>query len=166
MTAAINRDGRESGPEPASGPRRRGRPAEGVDQVDRLNGTEESKHRLKVLLQTVTGERTPESAWQELGISKTQFYELRRRMLEGALSGLSPKPAGRPRKPETVEEAQARLTELRNRYDDIFNEVQLANVREELRLVFPELVEPDSEAAKKKLRNERNRRKRQRKKQR
>jgi len=132
--------------------------------VDRLDGSDEAKHRLKVILETLSGERTPESAWQELGIGKTRFYELRRRVLENALSGLEPRPPGRLPKDETPEEAQARLEALKRHYDAVFDEIQLANVREELRLIFPDLVEPDPEEAKKKQRAERNRRKRQRRK--
>ncbi|MFC1482276.1 hypothetical protein ACFL51_00565 [Myxococcota bacterium] len=144
--------------------RGRGRPALGPALVDHLEGPGETKKRLRVILETVTGQKSAAEACAELGLGKSRFNEVRQQVLQGALETLHAKPRGRPRKPESAEDLAARLADLEEENQRLFDEVQLANVRNEIELVFPDLVVPeDEEERKKKLRRERNRRKRQRK---
>src|SRR5213593_4716176 len=87
---------------------KRGRKPLGPRLVGGLEGSEEAKKRLRVILETVTGERSIEDASKELGIEESAFYKLRTRTLAEALQGLEPRPLGRPpkEKPEAESEVQ------------------------------------------------------------
>jgi hypothetical protein len=63
--------------------------------MDEIRGTRESKRRAKLILQTITGELSVKAACAQLGIGPTQFANLRTQALEGMVSVLQPKPAGR-----------------------------------------------------------------------
>ncbi len=141
------------------------RPVKGPDLVDDLDGEAEAKRRLKVILEQISGECTVAEAMEELGIGRSRFFELRSKVLKSALAGLAPKARGRPSYPGYTEEDEAELQRLREHYDRELMELKIANVKEELRLVMPEVVigSPEYEADQKKRRN---RRKRQRRKQR
>ena len=78
------------------------RPPEGVGHVDRLDGPEDLKWRLRVLLETIVGSISVTQACEELGVSESRLHELRRQALVGALGALMPKPAGRPATAETT----------------------------------------------------------------
>lgn len=89
---------------------KRGRPATGPDLVHRLDGSDEAKHRLQVILETIGGERTIASACEALKIGKSRFHELRTETLARALDSLEPKPVGRPALPRP----DGQLTELQD----------------------------------------------------
>jgi len=55
--------------------------------VDRLDGPEELKWRLRVLLDTLAGRVSVAQACEELGVSESRLHELRRQALVGALAG-------------------------------------------------------------------------------
>ena len=93
------------------------RPNKGLGHVDGLQGDSEDKWRLKVVLSTLTGEMLVDEAYDELGIGPTQFANLRKQVLQGALDALQPKPAGRPKRvtartEEEVEAMEQRIAEL------------------------------------------------------
>lgn len=93
------------------------RPNKGLGHVDALQGDPESKWRLKVVLATLTGEMLVDEAHDELGIGQSQFANLRKQALQGALDALQPKPVGRPRRVTAhseaeVEAMQQRIVEL------------------------------------------------------
>jgi transposase-like protein len=104
--------------------------------VDRLDGPEELKWRLRVLLETITGAVSVAQACEELGVSESRLHELRRQALTGALGALMPKPAGRPATPEAT---TARETDLEGRIRELEVDLQAALVRTELALAMPEL---------------------------
>ena len=112
------------------------RPPEGVRHVDRLEGPEDLKWRLRVLLDTLAGRVSVAQACEELGVSESRLHELRREALEGALGALMPKPAGRPATAETTTE---REKELEGRIQELEVDLQAALVRTELALAMPEL---------------------------
>ncbi|HEV8338458.1 MAG TPA: helix-turn-helix domain-containing protein [bacterium] len=112
------------------------RPPEGVGHVDRLEGPEDLKRRLRVLLDTLSGRVSVAQACEELGVSESRLHELRREALEGALGALMPKPAGRP---ATAETRTAREKELEGRIQELEVDLQAALVRTELALAMPEL---------------------------
>lgn len=78
------------------GAMRRGRPPEGLRHIDRLEGSEESKLRLRTILETLSGECTIAEACERLGLSEARLHQLRQAALEAALSGLAPGQPGRP----------------------------------------------------------------------
>jgi hypothetical protein len=118
--------------------KRRGRPSLGVDLVDSLEGPEEDLRRLKVVLETITGERTLKAASRELGVSEARFHEIRWQVLRGALDGTKPGLPGRPRTGEPAEPEEVR--DLRARVKWLEEELQCAFVRTEIALVMPELL--------------------------
>jgi transposase-like protein len=112
------------------------RPPEGVGHVDRLDGPEDLKWRLRVLLDTLAGRVSVAQACEELGVSESRLHELRRQALVGALGALMPKPAGRP---STAETTTAREKDLEARIEELEVDLQAALVRTELALAMPEL---------------------------
>ncbi len=114
----------------------RGRPPDGVGHVDRLEGPDELKRRLRVLLETIVGSRSVAQACEELHVSESRLHELRREALVGALGALMPKPAGRP---ATAGTTTAREKELEARIDELEVDLQAALVRTELALAMPHL---------------------------
>jgi len=112
------------------------RPPEGVGHVDRLDGPEDLKWRLRVLLETIVGSVSLTQACEELGVSESRLHELRRQALVGALGALMPKPAGRPATSETT---TAREKDLETRIEELEVDLQAALVRTELALAMPEL---------------------------
>jgi uncharacterized protein YceH (UPF0502 family) len=114
----------------------RGRPPDGIGHVDRLDGPEELKQRLKVLLATLDGSKSVVDACAELGVSESRLHELRKEALEGALRALMPRPSGRPAKQEAT---TTRESELEAHINELEEDVQAAYVRTELALAMPHL---------------------------
>jgi transposase-like protein len=112
------------------------RPPEGVKHVERLEGPEDVKWRLRVLMETLVGRKSVLEACEELGISESRLHEMRREALVGALGALMPKPAGRPATSETT---TAREKELETRVQELEVDLQAALVRTELALAMPDL---------------------------
>ena len=73
-----------------------GRPPKGPDLVDRLEGSEEAKQRLKIVLETIQGKRSVQEAIEILGISETRFHVIREKALAGAVASLELGVRGRP----------------------------------------------------------------------
>lgn len=114
------------------------RPPDGLKHVDRLAGPDRSKRRLRVILQTLTGERTVDEACEELGVSEARFHVLRRRALEGALAGLTPGRPGRPSKPPPT--PPSRVEQLEQELDEVRTQLWAAEIREEIALTMPHLL--------------------------
>src|SRR5262249_12087765 len=104
----------------------RGRPPNGVGHVGRLEGPEELKRRLRVLLETIVGSKSVAQACEELQVSESRLHELRREALVGALGALMPRPAGRP---ATAETGSEREKDLEARIDELEVDLQAALVR-------------------------------------
>jgi transposase-like protein len=115
----------------------RGRPPKGPRLADDQEGSESAKRRLRIVLETVAGERTVASACAELGMGEAAFHELRSRALAAALISLEPKPRGRPPR-ETAEEA-SRIGELEEENQHLKIDLRAAQIREEM-LMMPHLL--------------------------
>jgi hypothetical protein len=126
----------------------RGRHPAGADLVDETEGSDQARRRLKVMLETISGEKRIPEACEELGIGEAQFHKLRRRMLEGALSTLEPSAPGRPKEKPGVDERIVRMQE-ENRQLKI--ELRASQIREEIALLMPHLVKvPEGQEKKRK----------------
>jgi DNA-binding MarR family transcriptional regulator len=112
------------------------RPPEGMGHVDRLEGPEDVKRRLRVLMETLLGQKSVPEACEELQVSESRLHEMRREALVGALGALLPKPSGRPPK---VEPTTSREKELQERIGELEVDLQAALVRTELALAMPHL---------------------------
>jgi transposase-like protein len=107
------------------------RPTKGLDHVDSLQGDPDTKFRLKTVLATITGHLLVDEAAYELDLGPTQFANLRRQMLEGALNALELRAGGRPRKvveisEEEVEALRAENARLRREMQELRARIELA----------------------------------------
>lgn len=116
-----------------------GRPPLGAALVDNLEGPDESKRRLKVILEVLSKEKTVEAACAELGIERARFYQLERAALEGALDGLEPRAPGRPPRPP-ASDAELEVERLRKKLAEAKFEAFAAKVREEIAEVMPHVL--------------------------
>jgi hypothetical protein len=121
---------------------RQGRPPVGLGHVDRLDGPDDLKVRLRILLATITGEMGIDEACAELGVSASRLHEMRKEALEGALTALTPGRPGRPR--ASVEGEDDDRAALQARVRELEVQLQAAFVRTELALAMPHLFRKDS----------------------
>ena len=127
---------------------KRGRPVKGAKKVDHLPGSVDAKTRLRVIMETVSGEKSIRQACQELGVEKSAFYKMRDKALEGAIQTLEPRQVGRPRavateKDKKIEALQEELLQMRK-------ELEAAYIREELSIAMPHVLINREEETKKK----------------
>jgi transposase-like protein len=124
-----------------------GRKPVGPALAERVAASDEVRARLRVLLETITGEKTMEEACQALGIQKTQLFKLRSRVLEAGAAALEPQPIGRP--PHTAGPEAARIAELEKQIEEMHMELEAARLRVELAQALPGLSKEALEAKKK-----------------
>jgi hypothetical protein len=139
---------------------RQGRKPLGAALVQHLPGSLRAKERLQVILQTIAGNLRVAEACDRLGIREAMFHRLRAGVLQAGLAHLEPRPLGRPS--QQVSSEQEQMADLERRLGDLNAELQLAGVREEIAHVLPHVVIHD--AARKKTKPSRSRRKRSRRK--
>src|SRR5262249_1728640 len=116
----------------------RGRLPSGPEYVEKLEGPENAKRRLELILRTLAGTCRIQDACEELGLSEARFHQIRQEALQAALDGLLPRPAGRPAAPA----ADPRLAELEQQNEALRLELLAARTREEVALVLPRLAQP------------------------
>ena len=110
--------------------------------VDHLDGSGQAKRKLRVILETVAGQRTVEEACEVLGIGPAGFYKLRERVLQDAVASLEPRRPGRPRKEKSPE--QERLENLQAELFEVKKDLQAARIREEIAVTMPHLLREKS----------------------
>lgn len=131
---------------------RRGRPPKGTGLVDGLQASDDAREKLRIILQTVTGELSVEEGCRQLGVAETRFHDLRNEVLHSAAQALEPRRRGRPPTPEPTEEARE-VDRLRQQVVDLSIDLRAAQIREEIALISPHLLKPpkaDEKNAKKK----------------
>lgn len=114
-----------------------GRPPVGLGHVDRIEGPEDLKERLRAVLATLTGDMTVDQACEQLGVGPSRLHEMRRQALEGALVGLMPGRAGRP--PAGTGVKTDREHALEQQVRDLEKDLHGTLVRSELALAVPHL---------------------------
>lgn len=129
--------------------RRRGRPHEGAQLVEKLEeGSEVARQRLKVIFQTLSGVFTVQQACQILRINRSAFNKLRSQFLANAVQLLEPKTPGRKKKVMTSEQLEnQRLIEENQR---LKFELRAQQLREEIGLLMPHLLKDNRPDAGKK----------------
>jgi Helix-turn-helix domain len=115
----------------------RGRLPAGPEYVEKLQGPQDAKRRLEIILRTLAGTCRVQEACAELGVSEARFHQLRQEALQAALDGLTPRPAGRPAAPP----ADVRVAELEQQKEALRLELLAAQTREEIALVLPRLAQ-------------------------
>ncbi len=139
----------------------RGRKPAGPKMVDKLDASDSARHRLRVILETISGEKSAEEACQELAISEAMFYRLRSEFLQSAVGLLEPKTPGRKkRKKDPVE---SRIKELEGQLKELSFEAEAARIRTEIALTMPHLLKEEVRRAKKNSGSKKKRRKKRRK---
>jgi hypothetical protein len=123
----------------------RGRYPSGPEYVENLDGSEQAKKRLRVVLETMTGKVRVQEACTILEISEQRFYQLREELLQAALERLEGKPVGRPRR--QLEEEDPRV--LREKVAHLQAELEASEVREEIALALPRVLQAPAEPEKK-----------------
>ena len=120
-----------------------GRKPMGPQLVQHLDGSEQAKERLEVILETIAGNLKVQEACQRLGIKEAMFHRLRMRVLEAALSDLEPRLRGRPRRELSQQEQENE--QLADRLKELKGELQIADVRRELAETLPHLLQDELE---------------------
>jgi hypothetical protein len=113
----------------------RGRIPVGPEAVEQLHGSDKAKERLRAILETMLGGGRVQEACDRLDICEQRFRQLRHAVLQAALACLEDRPAGRPRRPPE----SAQLAALRQQVEQLQRELQVAQVREEIALVLPQV---------------------------
>lgn len=127
-----------------------GRKPVGPALADRVAASEQARTRLRVLLETITGEKTMDEACEALSIHKTHLFNLRARVLEAGAAILEPQPMGRP--PQAASPEAARIAELEEQINTLKVELEAARLRVELAQALPALSDEHSPRRKKKVR--------------
>ena len=112
---------------------RRGRKPAGPKYVQHLQGSAQTKQRVQLILETMTGTRRVQDACAELKISATRFYQVREEFLQGGLTRVEGKAAGRPRRPATAAAVEA----LQEQVTELALELKASRLREEIALILP-----------------------------
>ena len=88
-----------------------GRKPLGPALVEHLEGSDNAKERLELILSTLAGQISVVAAAERLGISEAMFYKVRNRVLQACLQDLEPKPLGRPAAHQSADQQQCRELE-------------------------------------------------------
>ncbi len=115
-----------------------GRPPDGLRHVDRLPGPDADKWRLRLVLETLTGELSVAEASAELKMTEARFHQLRRQVLQGALESVHAGPAGRPS--DRMEKTPREMM-LERQVKELQFYLRLAETKEELAVIIPEAVQ-------------------------
>ena len=117
-----------------------GRPPLGLELVNRTHGTKRAKARLKVILQTLTGERSLRSACQALGLEETAFHKLRNGFLQKCIDDLERQRPGR--KPVLKSAEATRIETLERELLRAQQTIEVLELREEISQVMPQILKP------------------------
>jgi hypothetical protein len=114
----------------------RGRLPSGPAFVAKLEGSEQAKQRLQVLLETLAGSCRVAEACARLGISEPRFDQIRVEALQAALERLEPRLAGR--KAQTPSAAAVEVQRLQEQIAQLDGERKAALIRAELAVTLPQ----------------------------
>jgi hypothetical protein len=118
-----------------------GRKPLGPALVEHLEGSEDAKERLEVILATIARQLPITVACQQLGISEAMFHKLRWRVLRACVGELEPKPRGR--RPRQLSPEASQVASLSQQVDSLRSELAASQVRLELAQVLPQVVQAD-----------------------
>ena len=131
-----------------AGAAKRGRPVKGAELVNDIGGSHAARERLRIILQTLAGTMSIQEASSVLGIKRSGFHKLRRQFLAQAAGLLEPRPRGRQRREPT--EAELELAKLRQELIQTKLDLKAQQIREEIALVMPHLLQAKRGTARKK----------------
>jgi transposase len=117
----------------------RGRKPSGPEYVERLGGSAKAKERAQVVLETLAGRLSVQEACRRLGIGEAFFNRLRKRFLKGGVPALEDQPAGR--RPRVVSAEAEQIRKLEDKLQQTRLELQAMQLREEIALSMPHLLQ-------------------------
>jgi hypothetical protein len=126
-----------------------------LEYIHQLEGSAETKERVRAILQTMHGDLRVQEACRRLRLSASRFQQIREQFIQGGIDNVESQPPGRPRAAAaTAAQVQALEQALAEK------EVQLheAQVREEVALILPRVKAAESVPEKKMRRSRRRRR--------
>jgi len=115
----------------------RGRTPVGPELTDKLAGSELARQRMQAILETIAGRCRVQDACERLGICQQLFERLRTTAIETGIAALELKPAGRPTKVNSEEEAE--IARLKERVAELEAELKVMHIRVELATHLPQL---------------------------
>ena len=118
----------------------KGRPSLGPALADKVEGSDQAKERLRIILQTIAGEISVADACKQLGLSEARFHELRQKWMQDACAALEPKPLGRPK--ETTVEDEVEMLRLHRENENLKMHLRAAQIREEISIAMPHVLQP------------------------
>jgi hypothetical protein len=118
---------------------RTGRKPSGPQIAKRLEGSPSARQRLKVILESITGQLTIPEACEQLGIGESRFHDLRNQTLQATLESLEPRRLGRPPKPTSPE--QAEIDALKEELRRIHFELEVMKMQFNLARIHPGLID-------------------------
>ena len=101
-----------------------GRTSEMESLVDTTSASREARERTRVILLTLAQQWSVQEGYERLGVGRSRFQALRRRMLDGAAAALEARAAGRPALRD--EEEPGAVAGLRRRVAQLQAEVERA----------------------------------------
>jgi hypothetical protein len=122
----------------------RGRWPDGPEYLDKLQGSLQTKERLKAILDTLYGQARLQEACAQLDISETRFHQLREAAMQAAVTAIEPRPSGRPSRAASAQAEEIRM--LQQRVRELEQALHESQVREEIALVLPQLRRTDGAA--------------------
>jgi len=117
---------------------RRGRPPAGVRVIEQLTAPAAVRRRVRIVLATLTGERSIADACTQLGVRRSRVYALRRQVLQGALDALQARLQGRP---QVTRPDDAEVRSLRQRVHELELALRATQLRSEIALTMPFLLD-------------------------
>lgn len=118
---------------------RLGRKPQAAALVAALPGSNPTKQRLALFLQTLSGQCSVGEACAELDICESRFFAQRAEWLEESLALLEPRTPGRPPKPELPPE-RTEVNALQERVRQLEARLAAAEARSELACLSPRLA--------------------------
>jgi hypothetical protein len=118
---------------------RLGRKPQGTALVAALPGSDQTKRRLALFLQTISGQCSVGEACAELGIGQSRFFAQRAEWLAESLALLEPGSPGRPALPSPSPQEED-VEKLREHVRQLEARLAAAEVRSELACLLPRLA--------------------------
>lgn len=121
----------------------RGRTPSGPESVEQLPGSAKAKERVRVILQTMSGELRVQEACAQLDVCEQRIRQLRTTMLLAAIDAAEDKPPGRPAQAEESSE----LAALRAQVAELERQLQAARLSAEIAVALPHVAVAPAEPA-------------------
>ena len=115
-----------------------GRKTTGPKLAENTAGSPLAKQRLRLILETLSGQTSIPQACEALGIGEAMFHKMRTRFLDEASGLLEPRKPGP--QGEEISPEQARIEKLEKEVRELSISLEASRIRTELALVMPHVL--------------------------